>query len=32
MGNEIEKEYNIKTKPLKIPGAYNFLRFAHHPT
>ena len=32
MGNELEKEYNIKEKPLKLPGSYNFLRFIHHPT
>lgn len=32
MGNELEKEYNIKEKPLKLPGSYNFLRFINHPT
>ena len=31
MGNELEKEYGIKEKPLKLPGSYNFLRFIHHP-
>lgn len=32
MGNELEKEYGIREKPLKLPGSYNFLRFIHHPT
>ena len=32
MGNDLEKEYNIKEKPMKLPGSYNFLRFIHHPT
>jgi hypothetical protein len=32
MGNELEKEFNLKDKPLKLPGSYNFLRFAQHPS
>ena len=32
MGNELEKAYGIKDKPMKLPGSYNFLRFIHHPT
>ena len=31
MGNELEKEYGLKEKPLKLPGSYNFLKFAEHP-
>ena len=31
MGNELEKEYNIKEKPIKLPGSYNFLKFVDHP-
>lgn len=32
MGNELEKEFKLKEKPLKLPGSYHFLRFAQHPT
>lgn len=32
MGNDIEKQYNLKEKPIKLPGSYNFLKFVDHPT
>lgn len=32
MGNELEKEYGLKEKPLKLSGSYNFLKFADHPS
>lgn len=32
MGNDLEKEYNLKEKPIKLPGSYSFLKFVEHPT
>lgn len=32
MGNDLEKLYNLKQKPIRLPGSYSFLKFVDHPT
>lgn len=31
MGNDLEKQYNLKQKPIRLCGSYNFLKFVDDP-